>query len=185
MIRAILFDYYGVLRPDTYQQWLDAHGLIRTGVFQTLSEKVDANIISTEDFFESLSTLTDIDSETIRNEFSNTPLVDDSVHALLSKLKASYSLGLISNGSIRTRDRLNTDKLASYFDAIIISAEVGKIKPDPAIYYAALTQLNASVEEVIYIDDSATNIEAAQKLGFISIHFTDIKKLDSELSRIL
>jgi len=61
--------------------------------------------------------------------------------------------------------------LASYFDSVIISFEVGLVKPDPAIYQLCLDRLQVQPSQALFVDDLATNIEAADRLGIATLLF--------------
>ncbi|NWB93148.1 HAD family hydrolase [Pseudomonas agarici] len=61
------------------------------------------------------------------------------------------------------------------FRDIVVSGEVKRIKPDAEIYHMSLDQVRAHLpdiqpNEVVFIDDVATNIDAAVALGWQGIH---------------
>jgi 2-haloacid dehalogenase/putative hydrolase of the HAD superfamily len=58
-------------------------------------------------------------------------------------------------------------------EGVVISGELGLIKPDAAIYRAACERFGHAPGDFLFIDDSAANIAAAQALGFDTHHFTD------------
>jgi 2-haloacid dehalogenase len=60
-----------------------------------------------------------------------------------------------------------------WFRGIVISGEVGVIKPDPRIYQIMLDRFAIDPASAVYIDDKAENAEAATRLGIHGIHFTD------------
>jgi 2-haloacid dehalogenase len=61
--------------------------------------------------------------------------------------------------------------LDELFEDIIVSGEIELLKPDPKIYHYTLTRIGLEAEECIFIDDSLPNVEAAQKLGFYTVHY--------------
>jgi 2-haloacid dehalogenase len=67
------------------------------------------------------------------------------------------------------------------FDAIIISGEVHLAKPDPRIFRLLLDRIDRPAPECLLIDDSSTNIQAAQSLGFRTIHFQSPQQLQEQL----
>lgn len=71
------------------------------------------------------------------------------------------------------------------FDVLSYSYEDKVSKPDPASFLNVLKKLNALPEECIFIDDSKTNIAAAEKLGIKSILFSDAKNLRAKLVELL
>lgn len=62
-------------------------------------------------------------------------------------------------------------------EGVVISGELGLIKPDAAIYRAACDRFGVAAQDFLFIDDSAANIEAARALGFDAHHFTDAAAL--------
>ncbi|HYE44836.1 MAG TPA: HAD family phosphatase [Caulobacter sp.] len=60
-----------------------------------------------------------------------------------------------------------------HLKAVVVSGDEGLIKPDPAIYRLACARAGLAAEELLFVDDSAANIEAARALGFHVLHFTD------------
>jgi 2-haloacid dehalogenase/putative hydrolase of the HAD superfamily len=55
---------------------------------------------------------------------------------------------------------------------IVISGEVGLLKPDPRIFRLAAQRAGLKPEELLFIDDAAENVAAAAALGFDVHHFT-------------
>ncbi len=70
------------------------------------------------------------------------------------------------------------------FDDILISSTVNLVKPDPRIFEIFLARFNRRAEECVYIDDSAVNAAAADRLGFVTIHFESPAQLAAELDRL-
>jgi 2-haloacid dehalogenase len=69
------------------------------------------------------------------------------------------------------------------FNGIVVSGDVGLLKPDPRIFDAFFRSYGFAAAECIFIDDSAANIEAARKLGMDAIHYTDNVDLRTSLKR--
>lgn len=92
---------------------------------------------------------------------------------LLEALHGRMKLVLVSNGISRTqRRRLATSPITPFFDAIIISEEVGVSKPDPKMIDCALESVGgADRSRVILLGDSATaDIAAASAAGVTSLY---------------
>ena len=56
---------------------------------------------------------------------------------------------------------------------VIASGLEGVMKPDPAIFHLACHRFGHAPEDILFVDDSARNIDAARDLGFDVHHFTD------------
>lgn len=69
-------------------------------------------------------------------------------------------------------------------DPVLLSRELGVMKPDPAIYALALAQLEAPANEIVFIDDSEENLPPARALGMHTILFTDNMALVRDLAAL-
>lgn len=102
---------------------------------------------------------------------------------IVSRLKqAGYPLHLLSNiSSEKFPLMLDMYPVLKRFDSIILSGELGLIKPDPRIFIHTLNQLGRSPEACFFIDDNPANIESARGVGIPSILFRSAGQLESEL----
>lgn len=95
---------------------------------------------------------------------------------------AGYPLAALSNWSAETFPKVaDRFEFLNWFDPLVISGEIGLIKPAPEIYHYLLREINREAEECIFIDNSETNVLAAEELGFICIHFSSPEQLQVKL----
>ncbi len=102
---------------------------------------------------------------------------------IMEELKqAGYPLYGLSNWSAETfpQARARYD-FFDLLDVMVISGEVGQVKPDPEIFQILLEKIGRPANECLFIDDSITNIAQAQKMDFDTIHFQSPEQLRSEL----
>jgi len=79
---------------------------------------------------------------------------DDAVPAL-DALAADHALALVTNGaSCLQREKLAASGLVERFEVVVVSAEVGAAKPDPASFRAALAQLDCEPGQATMVGDS-------------------------------
>jgi putative hydrolase of the HAD superfamily len=79
---------------------------------------------------------------------------------------------MLSNGVIEIIGRVRRDKpLKQYFDAVVVSCEVGCAKPNPAIYRLCLGRLGVEPGSALFVDDRLPNLTAARKVGLQTLHF--------------
>ena len=71
------------------------------------------------------------------------------------------------------------------FDAVFCSGDEGVVKPDPVAFEVILKRLSLEAEEAVFIDDTASHVEAARKLGLQGIVFTTAEALMDDLGHIL
>lgn len=70
------------------------------------------------------------------------------------------------------------------FRGILVSGEVGVIKPDPRIYHLLFERFAIAPERTVFIDDNAANITAAAALGLHAHRFTGPAPLRAELGAL-
>ena len=70
------------------------------------------------------------------------------------------------------------------FDGILVSGEVGVIKPDPRIFQTLVERFGLAAAEAIFIDDVEANVAAARRLGFHGVRFTGAEALRAELAAL-
>lgn len=70
------------------------------------------------------------------------------------------------------------------FRHVVVSGQIGLAKPDPAIFHYTLAKMGGPApEDVLFIDDVARNIAAADALGYRTHLFRDAGLLESALVR--
>jgi 2-haloacid dehalogenase len=108
--------------------------------------------------------------------------VAGTIRILLQLKQAGYALYGLSNWSAETfpyaRQKYDFFDL---FDDMVISGEVGHVKPDPEIFHILLSKINRPAKECLFIDDSLPNIHQAQRMGFGTIHFQSPEQLETAL----
>lgn len=81
-----------------------------------------------------------------------------------------FRMGVISDTSPSLSLTLEAAGIGNYFDCAICSDLVGAMKPEPAIYQAALDALGTTAAESLYVDDYNVEAEGARSLGFTAFH---------------
>ena len=95
---------------------------------------------------------------------AHTPL-DPEAKSVLGELQGRYKLALISNFDHPPHVHRLLDELAlrPFFDAVVVSGDVGVKKPDPAIFAPALEQTGLATDEAIFVGDSPEDDIAGAK----------------------
>lgn len=104
---------------------------------------------------------------------------------LVFRLRKRYKVGVLSNMSLAGRNYICSLKnLCINFDFFYTSSELGFHKPEKEIYIKVLNMLDVGPSEVVFIDDSYENVEAAKNAGLIGIYFESYEKLFRDLQRL-
>jgi 2-haloacid dehalogenase len=67
------------------------------------------------------------------------------------------------------------------FHGIVVSADEGLVKPDPAIFELFLRRFRLSASDCLFVDDSAANVESAKGLGMAAHQFRNAETLETAL----
>ena len=189
MLRAVIFDVGGVLirtrNRRGREKWAKRLGLDswefenfvfagESGLQAQLGQK------SFDDHWHWLGKyfkLNDTELAQMRQDFFAGDVMNDALVAVVPRLRqAGYKTGILSNfGNDARYVWREIYPFIEYFDIenIIISSEVGLMKPDPRIYALAAERVGVKMEEILFIDDFVENIIGAQKAGMQTLHFAD------------
>jgi len=96
--------------------------------------------------------------------------VYDDTAPFFAELRArGIASALVSNCSESTRPMLEQRGLTQLADSVILSFEVGSVKPSPEIYLSALEDLGIAPADAVMIDDQARFCAGAEAVGVRAI----------------
>ncbi len=103
------------------------------------------------------------------------------MHQLVLWASQHYQIGLLSNIMPGFIDIMRTKKLLPDVDyaAIVDSSTVGAIKPDPKIFDSATKATGVSSSAILLVDDSRTNVMAAERCGWHVLWLDDFRVHES------
>jgi putative hydrolase of the HAD superfamily len=197
-IAAVIFDYGNVLTrtldPTPRAIWEQRLGLA-SGELQRLVHNdhswraAQLGQITVDAYWHDVGTtlgLTPTDTAELRATFYNGDVLNLDLVACIDQLRtAGVRTALLSNFSTELRGLLTAHNLVCRFDQIVISAEIGIMKPEAAAYQAVLDRLQLPAQRCIFIDDHPSNVRAAQMLGIHGILFRDNPPCLAELDHLL
>jgi putative hydrolase of the HAD superfamily len=88
---------------------------------------------------------------------------------LIRALRPPYRLSILSNADISLRSRIAGLGIERLFDDIVVSAEVGAAKPEPAVFTMAARRLGLEPGQCVFVDDWEVNVEAAREVGMQAV----------------
>ena len=195
-IRAIFFDLGGVILRTEYQTPrqhlaerlnMEYDDLVRLVFESETSRKASVGAISEDAHWEAvarrLKRPQEIDA--IRTEFFAGDVLDRGLVDFIRSLRTHVKTGVISNAWSGLRDYMVRHKFEDAFDHLIISAEVGVVKPIAEIYLLALEQLKVSPSEAVFVDDFIENVEGARAVGMSAIHFKEPEQTIAHIQKLL
>ncbi len=153
-----------------------------------LNNAFNAGRISPEDFHEAICRkfgLT-LPFEGFVKIWNNIFSENQRVSAMIHALSGRFPLFLISNTDpLHFEYIVRRYAVLQKFKAWILSYEVGACKPDEKIFVAASERAGVPPDRSVFIDDVPAYVEAAQSLGFHTIHYTSARTLQNRLSALL
>ena len=106
--------------------------------------------------------------------------------AILEKLAAAgVPLFAITNfaGDTFRESRLR-HPFFDHFHGIVVSGDLGLLKPDPAIYHRLAKDYGIDLHRCVFIDDLERNVAAARAVGMQALVFTNPEKLSTDLKAL-
>ena len=123
--------------------------------------------------------------DALHKEFFDGDIIDRELVNYIRSLKPRYGTGLISNAWDGLRPYMQREKFADAFDTLIISAEVGVMKPGAEIFQHALEQLEVRPKEAVFVDDFPENITGCEAVGMHGILFKSTEQTLKDLKKLL
>jgi len=189
-IRAILFDYGGVLvrtvDPRPRRQLEGRFNLEPGQVYDLifgspLWDDVQRGRIDSEAFWRDVGQrlgLNDEELTAFRRDFWGGDKLDEELVDTVRELgELGHQTAVLSNAPSSLAGYLKELGIVEAFDSVIISADEGVTKPAPEIFTRALDRLGVAPSEAVFIDDTPVNVEAARRLGLHATRFRGLPPL--------
>ncbi|MFT4029190.1 MAG: HAD family phosphatase [Protaetiibacter sp.] len=97
---------------------------------------------------------------------------------LIEELHAGGTrLALLSNAGFDFGDPLRNAPVATLFERVFVSAELGMLKPEPEIYRHVASELGIEPNLMVFIDNKAVNVDGATAIGVTGHVFTEVARL--------
>ncbi|MBI3161173.1 MAG: HAD family phosphatase [Chloroflexi bacterium] len=196
-IRAVFFDFGGVIMRTEFQSprqhLAERFGMdyddIDKFVFGSESARRASlgEIKEAEHWADVLKRLKRPASEAkaFQDEFFGGDVIDRGLVDYIRSLRGTVHTGLISNAWSGLREFMVKEKVIDAFDTVIVSAEVGAVKPSARIYEIALEQAGVKAADAVFVDDVNINLEGCEELGMTGILFKDPLESLKQLKQLL
>jgi putative hydrolase of the HAD superfamily len=192
-IENIIFDLGNVLIDvdfEVFYQKLgyvpDAAELIKA---KQVISKFEAGQIAVEDFIEELNSHWNLQLsvDEFKQIWTNLFTVNQQMIDLAAALNQKYSLFILSNTDEIHFPYIwnNFPELHFFQDRLLLSYQLGTVKPNPQIYQIACQKYHLNPKTSIFIDDKAENIISACELGFRGIIHKNYRETKQKLDEIL
>jgi epoxide hydrolase-like predicted phosphatase len=104
----------------------------------------------------------------------------------VQQLRPQCKVGVLSNCRAGLFEEFFSDEeRARLFDAVVVSSEVGLMKPQPEIYLLACQRLGVRPQEALFFDDLAGYCNAAVGVGMHAAVYTSNHQAMQEITALL
>ena len=190
MIKAVIFDYNGVLTcQGTFAPLIQEYSVKCGRNSEELAKLVrqywdlaKLDKIPSMQFWEKIAEFLNQDPQQLRRNWIDSFGFREEMLSVIKQIKKSYKTALLTN-EIQdwTEEAIKKYSLETYFACIVPSYQAKAAKPDPKIFHYLLKKLDLTAEECVFIDDQEKNTSAAIKMGFNTILFVSIDQVQKEL----
>lgn len=193
MIKAVVFDFGGVLAEEGFREGLKAigrkNGLNPDNFFAVASELVykTGYVTGMSDesaYWCAVRKKTGIsgDDKDIREELLKRFVLRTEMLRYVEKLKSSCFVAAILSDQTNWLDEINgKTPFFHHFHYIFNSFHIGKSKRDTTIFRDICSEMGLKPHEVLFVDDNKENIKRASDEGLKVIHFKDVKNFEIEI----
>lgn len=189
MIKAVIFDFGGVLASEGFQDYISEHVAPYKSIQSEISDMEDSvnrGDLPVSIYDDFLAKMTGGKPEALDKELIAGYVIHIDMLRIVQKLhNAGIKVAILSNFPNEWFVKL-TEKfhLNHFFDAIFVSSKLHLIKPQLEFFQVALKRLKVEPGETVFVDDRSPYVEEANKMDMHGLVFTSAKKLQHDLSHL-
>ena len=197
MVKAILFDFGGVIAEEGFREGLKEigrkNGLVPDEFFEAATELAYSSgyvtgTASESDFWEALRQNTGIKGSDngLRNELLKRFKMRSEMINLIKKLKEQELAMFILSDQTNWLDEINEKyDFFGYFKDVFNSYHLHRNKRDPDLFLDICRKTGFKPEDVLLVDDSPANTKRADKMGLQTITYKGFELFRKELKDLL
>jgi len=187
MIKAVIFDCFGVLTTDGWLPFVQKYFGDDKLLLQTahdLNKQCDSRLLGYEEFVKKVSEMAHLEPYEARAEIqdnvANQPLFD-----YILSLKSKYKIGMLSNAASNWLQELFSPEQVALFDEVVLSCDVGTTKPNERMYEMIAEKLGVEPSECVFTDDSERYVTGAKDVGMQGITYKEFASFKTQLDQLL
>ena len=189
MIKAIIFDCFGVLVTDSLDAIINSNELseIQRDEIKSYVTAANKGSISVAEYRSEVANILNMEHKDLNSAIKNGEIKDENLLEYIRELKKEYKIGLLSNVTSldSLKSRFAENELEDNFDVVVASGQIGYAKPEAEAYEITVDKLGVYLSECVMIDDREEYVNAAVGIGMKGIVYTGMIDLKKELKDIL
>jgi HAD superfamily hydrolase (TIGR01509 family) len=188
VIKAVIFDFFGVLVSEGFKQFRDNYFPGDDEKWARAIELVnrhDAGLASKEDFINGMAEISGKSPEFVAENINRNRPDMTLITYIRKALKPKYKIGVLSNSGDDYLSQMLDPEDVKLFDDVILSYQYGMIKPQAEIFELAAGRLGVQPTECVFIDDSPSHCEGARRAGMKTIFYEDFPSFKKQIEKLL
>lgn len=182
MQRALIFDCFGVLYQGSLQHLRQLASDDVQQQLTDLSHASDYGYISRNEYMQRVAELTGLTTQQVEDIIETDHVRNEAMIEVVRASRHTHKTALLSNvGRGIIRQLFTPSELTELFDVVVLSSEVGLVKPYPEIYELTAQQLGVPTERCYMIDDMPANIDGARAVGMDGVVFESASQVRAAL----
>lgn len=105
---------------------------------------------------------------------------NDLLDYVKNTLKKKYRICMYTSGTMQ-KDIEIQEKIGGVFEKILSASEMGNSKSDKQSYLEIAKILSVEPSEILFIDDSQSNIDAAHHAGLVTHHYQNFENFKKSI----
>ena len=102
---------------------------------------------------------------------------------LLGRIRTEFPLACLSNSN-ELHTPLHREAIRPFIERCFFSNEIGSVKPEVEIFHHVVRKLAIDPSRIGFFDDTAINVEAAERAGLTAFLTDGIVELEDQLARL-
>jgi len=187
MIKAIIFDCFGVLTTEGWQEFKQTYFIdpAKLNEANKLNYLADQGKMNHDELIPLIADLAQIPVSQARDEIDDYQPNKLLFEYIRKDLKKDYKIGMLSNVSDDWIVKMFSPEQVTLFDNIALSFNIGHAKPEPEAYKFAADKLGVNPDQCVFIDDRSYFVAVAKTLGMQGIEYKNFEQMKLELETIL
>lgn len=189
MIKAVIFDCFGVLVGKGFEYTYRVAGgdpVQDREFIDDLLGRANLGMIPEPEFHQTMAAHLGLSLDAWLQALHQAEQPDEELLQYIQGLRPHYKTAILSNANHGViADKIGESRLRECFDAVVVSAEVGMVKPDQGIYEHAAERLDVTPGECVFIDDREIFVEAAKAAGMQAFLYRTYPEMVQQLERLL
>jgi len=183
-MNVVVFDFFGVICSEIMPFVLPKYMSAAEAVAYKAKYVNDADlgVIGWDELLDRTSAIAHVPPKRLEEEFWAEVRIDGEVVKIIERLRRDRRVAMLTNAIAPFFRRITAaNDIERLFEIVLVSSEVGLVKPDPAFYRLMIDRLAVRPADCLFIDDNQVNLDGARAAGMNTLLFENAAKLAHDL----